>query len=162
MKHVSAILALVILLAVGLACSDSGAAEPENKPLENKPNETQAQTNSGNEDGVYIEWIALYADDGSGGEGEKVESFKLTDNPQHFKAHMSEFEGGTRLKFVFTAVNAGGEKNLKILEKEMETSSLENEMTCKLKMANPFPKGDYKAEVYVNGKLSKTVNYKVQ
>jgi hypothetical protein len=162
MKHLSAILAIAILLSIGLACSDSGnAAESSNTG--DKPSETnKPQTTSGNEDGVYVEWIALYNDDGSGGEGAKVEGFKPTDNPQHFKAHMSEFEGGTKLKFVWTAVNAGGEKNLKIFEKELETTSLENEMTAKLKMPNPFPEGTYKLDVFVNGKLSKTLNYKVQ
>jgi hypothetical protein len=157
MKNLSAILALIILLAAGLACSDSDAAQ-----ISNTGETNTAQTSSSDEDGVYIEWIALYKDDGSGGEGEKTMSFKPTDNPQHFKAHLSEFEGGTKLKFVWTAVNAGGEKNLKIFEKELETGSLENEMTAKLKMANPFPTGDYKLDVYVNGKLSKTLNYKVQ
>lgn len=160
MKNLSAILALAILLTVGLACSDSGKTTSTDNAA-NKGDSTAAKNESA-ENGVSIAWVKLYKDDGSGGEGDEVTGFKASDNPQHFKAHLSEFESGTRIKAVFTAVNAGGENNFKILEKEIETNSITNEGVFSLKMPNPFPVGDYKADFYINGKLAKTVNYKVQ
>ena len=156
MKNLTAFLASAILLGLGLGCSDTGKAtelgNTDNPPV----------TKSASESEVFIASVKLFRDDGEGGEGEEVKAFTPADNPQHFKARMSEFEGGTKLKMVWTAVDAGGQKNFKILEKEIETTSLENEMTAKVKLPNPFPAGDYKVDVFVNGKLSKTQNYQVQ
>lgn len=172
MKHLSAILALAILLTAGLACSDGG----ENNPAPSSAgNSTTAKTNDAKNndtkdddakddstDEVKIEWIKLYNDNGSGDEGNEVTSFKPTDNPQHFVARMSEFEGGMKIRFVLIAVDAGGEKNFKIMEKEQETNSFTNQIVLTAKLPRPFPVGDYRADCYVNGKLSKSVNYKVQ
>ena len=159
MKNLSAILALMILLFAGLACSDSGRSFASNE----KPADENARREEKHEaSGVYIEWLKLYRDDGSGDEGEEVEAFKTTDNPQHFIAQLSEFEGGTKVKFVFTAVNAGGEKNYKIAEKEIETNSFTNRAVFTFKMPKGFPTGEYRLDAYINGKVSKTVNYKIQ
>lgn len=172
MKHLSAILALAILLTVGLACSDGGE---NNLAPNNGGNTTTAkkddaknddakndEAKSDSTDGVGIEWIKLYIDDGNGDEGDEVKSFKPTDNPQHFIARMSEFEGGTKLRFVIIAVDAGGAKNFKIMEKEQETNSFTNQIVLTARLPRPFPVGDYRADCYVNGKLSKSINYKVQ
>lgn len=164
MKHLSAILALAILLTVGLACSDSGenTAAPNNSGDNTTAAKNNEDTKADSTDEVKIEWIKLYTDDGSGNEGDEVKSFKPTDNPQHFVARMSEFEGGTKIRFVIIAIDAGGEKNFKIMEKEQETNSFTNQIVLTAKLPRPFPVGDYKADCYVNGKLSKSVSYKVQ
>lgn len=162
MKNLTAISALIILLLVSLACGGSadGTATASN---EKSPAEiAESPEVKTGESGVYVEWLRLYTDDGSGDEGDEVKNFKPADNPQHFVAQLSEFEGGTKVKFVFTAIDAGGEKNYRILEKEQETNSLTNRVTCSFKMPNEFPTGDYKVEVFVNGKLSKSVRYKIQ
>jgi uncharacterized OB-fold protein len=164
MKNLSAISALMILLFVSLACSDSGGTTTasSDKPADENTTQAKQEKTESDESGVYVEWLKLYTDDGSGDEGDEVTGFKPTDNPQHFVAHLSEFEGGTKVKFVFTAINAGGEKNYKIKELEQETNSLVNQVTCSFKLPRPFPTGDYKVDVYVNGKLSKTVKYKIK
>lgn len=170
MKNISAILALAILLTVGLACSDAGDTTTkttnDNQTTAAKKDDAakndSVKPDAANGEGVHIAWVKLYTDDGSGDEGDEVQNFKPTDNPQHFTAHMSEFESGTRVKLVVTAVNAGGEKNFKILEKEVETNSVTNQTTFMMKLPRPFPTGDYRADFYVNDKLDKTVNYKVQ
>lgn len=166
MKHLSAILALTILIFASLACSGGGeTTNGENRTPATKTEATPAgntTTEKDSADGVTIEWIKLYTDDGSGGEGDEVTGFKPTDNPQHFTARMSEFEGGIKIKLILTAVDAGGEKNFKIIEREVETNSITNQAVFSAKLPRPFPVGDYRADCYVNGKLSKSVNYKVQ
>ena len=156
MKHLSAILALAILLIVGLACSESGNASGS-QPGATNANGGSTPGETRTESGVSIESVALTNDD-----GDAVTNFKPTDNPQRAVVKLSEFESGTRVKSVWTAVSAGGEKNQMILEKEVETNSMMNQVNFSLKLPNPFPAGDYKVEIYLNGKLSKTVNYKVQ
>lgn len=68
-----------------------------------------------------------------------------------------------KVRGVFTAVNAGGEKNFKILEKELDLGgALMNTANFTATIDTGFPAGDYKFDVYVNGKLAKSQNYKVQ
>jgi hypothetical protein len=151
MKHLSAILALAILLTVGLACSDSGetaATTSDNTTTVMKP-----ESESG---AVAVKSVILKnADD------ETVTSFKPSDLTHKASIEFSKMGAG-KVRGVFTAVNAGGEKNVKILEKEIELTSQMNTANFTMKLDQPFPAGDYKLDVYLNDKLVKTHNYKVQ
>lgn len=151
MKHLSAILAIAILLTVGLACSDSGNDTAQPATTSNDSGATKT-----NDSSVSIESITLMNED-----DETVTGFKSAELTQKAKVKLSEF-GKAKVKGIFTAVNAGGEKNMKILEKELETNSITNTADFTLTLDQPFPKGDYKLDVYLNDKLAKTVNYKVQ
>lgn len=153
MKHLPAILALAILITFGLACSDSGGGAATR---ENTGNPATKSGAAKSESGVTVESVKL-TDDG----GDEVTNFKTTDNPHRAVVKLSEIESGTKVKAVWTAVNAGGAKNEKILDKELETDSMMNQVNFSLSMPNPFPTGDYKLDIYLNGKLVKTVNYKV-
>jgi outer membrane usher protein FimD/PapC len=51
---------------------------------------------------------------------------------------------------------------VKILEKEIELTSVMNTANFTMKLDQPFPAGDYKLDVYLNDKLVKTHDYKVQ
>jgi outer membrane usher protein FimD/PapC len=93
--------------------------------------------------------------------GDTVTSFKPSDLSHKAAVEFSE-TGAGKVKGVFTAVNAGGEKNTKILEKEIELTSAMNTANFTMKLEQPFPAGDYKLDVYLNDKLVKTHNYKVQ
>jgi hypothetical protein len=150
MKHLSAILALAILLTVGLACSDSGETTTGNS---NTTTATKTEPANG---AVAVKSVTLMnADD------ETVTSFKPSDLTHKASIEFTEMGAG-KVKGVFTAVNAGGEKNVKILEKEIELTSVMNTAKFTLKLEQPFPAGDYKLDVYLNDKLVKTHNYKVQ
>ena len=152
MKHLSAILAIAILLTVGLACSDSGGNTAQ--PATTGSNDTAATKTS--DAAVDFESVTLMNEN-----NEPVTSFTSAEMTQKVKVKLSEF-GKSRVKAVFTAVNAGGEKNMRILEKELETSMITNTADFTMTLDQPFPKGDYKLDVYLNDKLAKTVNYKVQ
>lgn len=154
MKHLPAILALAILLTVGLACSDAGekptttnAASTSDGSAANKSNSTG---------GVAVESIKLTnADD------DEVTAFKTTDTKHQADVKFTETNVG-KVKGIFTAVNAGGQKNYQIMEKEIEVGTLMNTATFSLILEKGFPAGDYKLDVYAGDKLIKTQNYKVQ
>ena len=148
MKNLSAILALIILLTIGLACSDSNDATTTTNG--SAPTKTELAST------VTVKSITLM-----NAEEETVTSFKPSDLTQKAAIEFSE-TGAGKVKCVFTAVNADGQKNVKILEKEVELTSLMNTANFSVKLPNPFPVGDYKLDVYLNDKLVKTHNYKVQ
>jgi hypothetical protein len=150
MKHLSAILALAILLTVGLACSDSGETTANG---DNSTTATKTESESG---AVAVKSVTL-----KNAAEETVTSFKPSDLTHKASIEFSK-TGAGKVKGVFTAVNAGGEKNVKILEKEIELTSVMNTANFTMKLEQPFPAGDYKLDVYLNDKLVKTHNYKVQ
>ncbi len=92
---------------------------------------------------------------------ETVTSFKPTDRTQKIAVQFSETNVG-KVRGVFTAADAGGEKNFKILEKEIELGTLMNTGTFSMTLNKDFPVGDYKLDVYAGDKLIKTHDYKVQ
>lgn len=151
MKNLSAILALAILLTVGLACSDSG--ETTATTGDNTTTVTKPESESG---AVAVKSVIL-----KNADEETVTSFKPSDLTHKASIEFSKMGAG-KVRGVFTAVNAGGEKNVKILEKEIELTSLMNTANFTMKLDQPFPAGDYKLDVYLNDKLVKTHNYKVQ
>ena len=82
---------------------------------------------------------------------------------------LSEAKIGTKLKAVWTIVDAGGQKDKKILEKKIELTAEAvegvkeaNRVNFSMTHDDPFPAGDYKAEIYLNGELAKTVPFKVK
>lgn len=149
MKNLPAILALAILLTVGLACSDSG----ETTTTTNSNTTTKTDTASG---AVTVESVTM-----TNQNDETVTAFKTSDSKHKAAVKFSSGSVG-KVRGVFTAVNAGGEKNVKISEKELELTTLLNTANFALAMDQPFPAGDYKLDVYRDGKLIKTHNYKVQ
>jgi hypothetical protein len=150
MKHLSAFLALALLLTVGLGCSDSGetsAAGGENKANNAKTTESA---------GITVDYVTM-----KDSEDETVQSFKPTDRSQKISVQFSQTNVG-KVRGVFTAVNAGGAENYKLMDKEIEIGMLMNQASFTVSLDRDFPAGDYKLDVYVGGKLIKTHNYKVQ
>ncbi len=99
---------------------------------------------------------------------ESVKSFK-SDDTFAVLVFLSEPEIGTHVKAIWTIVDAGGMENKKILEKAVELTpeAIEgvkepNRINFSLTHDDPFPTGDYKTEIYLNGELAKTVEFKVK
>jgi len=76
---------------------------------------------------------------------------------------------GTQLKAIWTIVDAGGMENKKILEKNVEITpeaikgvEEPNRINFSLTHKDLFPTGDYKTEIYLNGELAKTVEFKIE
>lgn len=143
---------------IGLGCSDSG--DGGKSGANNSANDFAVKNNSAtggdSSSAISVEEITLKNSD-----DETVTSFKTTDAVQKVSVKFSATSPG-KARGVFTAVDAGGEKNFKILENEVELGTLMNTATFTAKLDQGFPAGSYKFDVYLNGKLLKTQNYKVQ
>jgi hypothetical protein len=99
---------------------------------------------------------------------EPVKSFK-SDDTFAVLVFLSEPKTGTRLKAIWTIVDAGEMENKKILEKKIEITAdalkgveEPNRINFSLTHDDPFPAGDYKTEIYLNDELVKTVEFKVK
>ena len=99
---------------------------------------------------------------------EPVKSFKPDDNFAVL-VFLSEPKVGTKLKAVWTIVEAGEHQDEKILEKKIELTAEAikgvkeaNRINFTLSHDNPYPAGDYKVDIYLNGELAKTVEFKIK
>jgi hypothetical protein len=98
---------------------------------------------------------------------EPVKQFKTTDT-LGVLVQLNAPVDGTKVKGVWTVVEAGELKNKKILEKvvTLDAESLKgvkvkNRIDFTLSHDNPYPAGDYKFEAYLNGELADTIEFKV-
>jgi hypothetical protein len=159
--------ALFVLLFAALAC---GGGSERSDQASNAPPAANSNAVAGegakdegptSDAGVHVEKIELALDDGEGSAGETVSGFRVSDNPLHFVAHLSEFEAGTKVRMVLTAVDAGGSKNEKVGEVEKETTAFENVLDAHWEFPKDWPEGRYKIEAYVNGKLDKSLEFDI-
>lgn len=144
----------VIFLSLSLAFSSGAIAKEKDDDA------------ADSEDEVSIEKITLVR--GAGEKFEPVKSFKPSDT-FGVLVKLSEAKKGTRVKAVWMIVDAGGMENKKILEKEVtitpeaikgvkEPSRIDFTLTHD----DPYPTGDYKADIYLNGELVETVEFKIE
>jgi hypothetical protein len=100
---------------------------------------------------------------------EPVKSFKPSDTFSVL-VFLNEAKIGTRLKAIWIIVRADGMKNSqKILEKNIEITpeaikgvEEPNRINFNLTHDDLYPRGDYKTEIYLNGELAKTVQFKIE
>ena len=116
---------------------------------------------------VAIEEITLVKD--SGDTFTEVETFKPTDTLGVLVKLNGEPKSGTKVKAIWMIANAGGMKDKKIFEKEMTFSKealanvkIKDRVDFTLSHDNPYPAGDYKVEIYLNGELSDTVEFSIE
>ncbi|MEY2479273.1 MAG: hypothetical protein QOI04_200 [Verrucomicrobiota bacterium] len=128
-------------------------------------NEKDADTDD-TENAVSIEKVTLVRD--AGDKFEPVKTFKPSDT-FGVLVQLSEPKMGTQVKAIWTIVNAGGMEDKKLLEKEVKLTpeSLKdvknpNRIDFTLTHDDPYPVGEYKAEIYLNGELAETVEFKIQ
>jgi outer membrane usher protein FimD/PapC len=98
---------------------------------------------------------------------EPVESFKPNDTFAVL-VFLNEAKIGTRLRAVWTIVDAGETHDTMLLEKKIELTEEEikdvkeaNRINFSLTHDDPYPPGDYKFEIYLNGELAKTIEFKI-
>ena len=118
------------------------------------------------ENEITIEKLTLVKDTGK--DFEPVKSFKPTDT-LGVLVQLSEALEGTEVKGVWTAVETGDLHNKKIFEKDVEFTPEEianaknpSRVDFTLSHDDPYPAGDYKFDVYLNGKLADTLKFKVE
>ncbi|BCM90452.1 hypothetical protein IAD21_02305 [Abditibacteriota bacterium] len=89
-------------------------------------------------------------------------TFKPTDHTIYAKATLNGTGNGAKVKAVWTLVNAGGEKDQKIVEKELTLDGPLNVAKNFMTVQKDFPVGTYKTDIYFNGKLDKTAEWEVK
>ena len=113
---------------------------------------------------VKIDSITLSKGDGSGNAGETVTSFSPADHDFHAAVKFENLASGSKVTYIWVAVNAGGATNQKLWEKELVTD--EENLRADFSLSNSnnklFPAGDYKIDIYLDDELIDTVRYKVQ
>ncbi len=158
MKIHSGWLAAGLLLSVLLACNFS---TNRNSNSGGSGSNTSSASTSG--PGEFITEIRMAKDNGSGDPQDgAVDTFGPTDRTVHCVIKLKESDSGTNIKFSWMIVEAEGAKNEKIKEIEYTTKPLENVVHAHLTLPRDWPKGKYKVDVYVNGKVDKTINYAVE
>ena len=118
------------------------------------------------ENEITIEKLTLVKDTGK--DFQPVKSFKPTDT-FGVLVQLSEALEGTEVTGVWTAVNAGELRDKKIFEKKVEFTPEEIEnaknpsrVDFTLSHDDPYPAGDYKFDVYLNGKLADTLKFRIE
>ena len=99
---------------------------------------------------------------------EPVKSFK-PDDTFAVLVFLSEPKIGTKLKAVWTIIDAGGMEDKQILVKKIELTEEAikgvkeaNRINFSMTHNDSFPTGDYKVEIYLNGELAKTIEFKIK
>jgi hypothetical protein len=158
MKRHSAWLAFGLLLFVVLACS-LGKKSTNVSINSSATNDTASSnpTSTG-----AIEDLHMAKDDGKGSPGDETNLFGPGDRTIHCVAKLAAAKAGTKMKFSWFIVDAGGSKNEKIKDIDYTTRALENIVHGHLTLPQDWPSGKYKVEVFVNDKLEKTAQYSVK
>jgi hypothetical protein len=94
-------------------------------------------------------------------------TFAPTDNPLHCVVEVANAPGGTRVKSVWTAVDATGldgvaHKDQRIDEKEFSTTDTGSVIDFTLSNDAQWPVGRYKVDIYLNDKLDRTLEFEVR
>jgi len=146
------------LAIAGIACSGIG-----NTPTaRTKTEETAGSEPTAQVEDVAIKSVKLLRDDGSGNPGEVVKSFRPSDRRHHFRVELADMRaGGTEVRWVFTGVDTTAGKNIEIAESR--TSALVANVISGSVALPPrdWPTGSYKADLYLNDRLIKTIEYVV-
>ena len=142
---------LALSFALGLALSIGAIAKEKDEDSENE---------------VTVEKLTLVRDTGK--DFEPVKKFKPTDT-FGVLVQLSEAKEETKVKGVWTAVDAGGMIEKKIFEKivnltaeAMKTVKNPSRIDFTLSHDNPYPTGDYKFEVFINGEPGDTLEFKIE
>ena len=91
-----------------------------------------------------------------------VTVFAPNDNPLHSIIRLSGVERGTKVRAVWTAVDAGGEKDYEIASQDLTAGIQGNIADFKVSLPRPWPAGRYKVDVYLNDVLTRSHGFEVK
>ena len=95
-----------------------------------------------------------------------TKTFSPTDNPIYCVVQVNNAPDETKVKAVWTAVDAVDEsgatyKDQNIGEKEYLTKDIGSSVGFNIDLPNAWPVGKYKVDIYLNDKLDRTVEFEV-
>jgi hypothetical protein len=132
--------------------------------------ETNTNTNSASNNAaptypksdVDITSLNMARDDGKGSAGQSVDTFSPSDRTVYCVVHLSKLKAGTKVKFSWYAVDAGGMENKLLKELDYTTNTFENIVNAHLTLPQDWPTGDYRVDVSVNDAAPRSVEYTVE
>lgn len=101
------------------------------------------------------------AKNNAGKPGEPTMSFVPGDRMIFCVLELTLARAGTNIRFVWKTVEIAGSRNEEIKTVDYVTKPLEDRVQGNLTLPRDWPIGTYKVDVYVNGTLAKTINYRV-
>jgi len=101
------------------------------------------------------------AKNNNGKPGEPTMSFVPGDRTIYCVLDLNVARTGTKIRFVWKTVEIEGSRNEEIKTVDYVTKPLEDKVQGNLTLPRDWPTGTYKVDVYVNGTLAKTINYRV-
>jgi hypothetical protein len=110
---------------------------------------------------VFITDMEMARDDGAGRGGQVVRSFRTKDGPVHCLVTLSRAAEGTRVRFVWTAVEAGGKVNEVLATAEVVTRPREIVADGQLRHPREWPAGRYRVQAAVNGRSSRSLDFTI-
>jgi hypothetical protein len=159
---IAAGLLLFVVLACNLSKNGNNSNNSNNSNRNSNENTSQAPTPNrpANAD-VYVKRIYM-ARDNAGEPGDETSSYDPSDHTVHCIIELNKAKKGTRVRYVWMAVDVEGEKDKEIKTTDYTTNSFENKVHGHLQLQSAWPKGTYRVDVYINGNLDKTVDYTVE
>lgn len=111
---------------------------------------------------VQITEISMARDNGKGGFGEAVDTFGPSERTIYCVISLNKPSTGTKIKFSWYIVDAGGLENSLLKEIDYTTGAEENVVHAHLTAPNDWPTGDYRVDVSVNGGPTRSIDYSVE
>jgi hypothetical protein len=111
---------------------------------------------------VFITDIELARDDGAGRAGQTVKAFRTKDNPIHCLVTLSRAAEGTRVRFIWTALDAGGKRDEVLATTEVVTKAGETVADGQLSLPREWPTGRYRVRAIANNRSSKTLDFQIE
>lgn len=109
-----------------------------------------------------VEEILLARDDGKGKAGETTEKFSTTDVPIHFLIQLDSDKAVT-VKMNLIAVKAAGLKpESKSVAVSYTTDGTQNQVNFDASPNGVWAAGNYRADVYINGKLAQSRTFDIE
>lgn len=151
---------LLMLAVLGCNLSRNSNNSNNSNKTANENKATPQPTRRANAD-VYVTRIYMAKDD-DGKPGDETSSFAPDDRTVHCIIELNKAKKGTKVRFIWKAVDVQGSKNEEIKTIDYTTNSFENKVRGHLTLPRDWPTGKYQVEVYINDDLDKTIDYTIE
>lgn len=153
--HRRTITGLLLVLGILTACGGKSANQMSKaNPAGTAAVNTTAVTS--------VNDLHMARDDGKGNPGEETDHFGPEDRTIHCVAELKEAKPGSSIRFSWVIVEAQGAKDEKLEESDYSTKPGEEVVHGQVTLPKDWPPGKYKVDVFVNGKLDKTIQFTVE
>lgn len=164
MKRHSTWLAAGLLLFAVIACNltkNSNSNNNNSKNSNTNKNNNAPTVNRPANAEIYVSTLNMAKDD-DGKAGAATTTFAPDDHTVYAKVVLNKAKSGTQVRFVWVAADVEGDTNKELKSLDYTTKAFENLVNGHLTWPQDWPKGKYRVEVYINGALDKTVDYRVE